>query len=336
MRLKRRFKSSIETRHNHFLCKKEKFLMYRILATLLVLFFTNCYQNTFAQTNDSTGVFEESSGETTSEEESTAVKDIFESTRIINGHSTETLRKGVLEFRVEHRFGDIAGSDGGVQNMFGFDNSSDIRLAFEYGITNDLMVGFGRSKGTGMPYRSLLDGFVKYKILEQHKKGCPIALTGIATTTYTYMKASEDLSQVSSFPEWQHRFAYVAQLAVARKFGERIALALLPTMVHRNYVGQNDVNTLFALGGALRFPITRKVGILVEYYNEFQDDDVRQENTNSMGIAVEWITFGHNFTINLTNSKGFGETQFIPYTFEQWSKGQFRLGFCVGRKFERE
>jgi len=38
----------------------------------------------------------------------------------------------------------------------------------------------------------------------------------------------------------------------------------------------------------------------------------------------------------LTNSKGFTETQFIPYTFEDWAKGQFRLGFCIGRKFERE
>jgi hypothetical protein len=67
-----------------------------------------------------------------------------------------------------------------------------------------------------------------------------------------------------------------------------------------------------------------------------QGEDVRGTNTNSLGIAFEWITFGHNFTINLTNSKGFGETQFIPYTYEKWSKGQFRLGFCIGRKFEKE
>ena len=39
----------------------------------------------------------------------------FKATRIINGHSTETLNKGELEFRVEHRFGDFAGSNGGVQ-----------------------------------------------------------------------------------------------------------------------------------------------------------------------------------------------------------------------------
>ena len=97
-------------------------------------------------------------------EDSLIVKETFQSTRIINGHSIETLRKGVLEFRVEHRFGDIGGLDGGIQNMFGFDNSSDIRIAFEYGLTDKLMIGLGRSKGTGEPYRSLIDGFAKFSL----------------------------------------------------------------------------------------------------------------------------------------------------------------------------
>jgi len=290
----------------------------------------------FSQTEDSTAVSEDSYDESTVEEDDNTVEGTFESTRIINGHSTETLRKGVLDFRVEHRFGDIAGSDGGIQTMYGLDNSSDIRLAFEYGVTDKLMIGFGRSKGTGSPYRSLLDAFVKYKILSQQKKGCPVSVTGIATTTYSYMKASMDMSQVSSFPVWQDRLAYITQLSIARKIGERLSMSVTPTLLHRNFVGQDDVNTLFALGGAVRFPISRKVGVLLEYYQVFQNDDVRKENTNSLGVAVEWVTFGHNFTINLTNSKGFVESQFIPYTFEQWSKGQFRLGFCVGRKFERE
>ncbi len=286
--------------------------------------------------SDSTAVSEVSFDEGLSEQDDNAVDGTFESTRIINGHSTETLRKGVLEFRVEHRFGDIAGSDGGVQTMYGLDNSSDIRLAFEYGITNSLMLGFGRSKGAGNPYRSLLDGFIKHKILSQQKKGFPISMTGIATLTYTYMKASPDLSLVSSFPVWQDRLAYVTQLCVSRKFGERLSIALTPSLVHRNFVGKDDVNTLFALGGALRFPVSKKVGILVEYYQVLNNGDVRKENTNSLGVAVEWVTFGHNFTINLTNSKGFVESQFISNTYEKWSKGQFRLGFCVGRKFERE
>lgn len=264
------------------------------------------------------------------------VKNTFEGTRVINGHSVETLRKGVLEFRVEHRFGDIAGSDGGVQTMFGFDNSSDIRLAFEYGITDDMMLGIGRSKGTGIPYRSLMDGFIKYKILKQRTSTCPITLTALGTSSYSYMKASTDIASVSNFPKWQYRLAYSTQLNIARKFGEKLSLCLMPTIVHRNYVRADDANTLFSLGSGLRVSLSSKMAILLEYYHVFHDNAIRTTNTNSFGIAFEWITFGHNFTINLTNSKGFGETQFIPYTFEKWDKGQFRLGFTIGRKFEKE
>lgn len=268
-------------------------------------------------------------------EDTNTITETFHSTRVINGHSIETLRKGVLEFRVEHRFGDIGGDEGGVQTLYGLDQSADIRIAFEYGITDDLMVGFGRSKGTGAPYRSLLDGFAKYKVVHQKKNGSPISIAASASGFYTYMKASEDLADVSHFPQWEHRISYVTQVHFARKFGDRLSLQVSPTLVHRNYVAQDDVNTLFALGGSLRCGITGTTALLLEYYHCFNNDDFRTENTNSLGIAFEWITFGHNFTVNLTNSRGFGETQFITYTFEDWLKGQFRLGFCIGRKFER-
>lgn len=259
----------------------------------------------------------------------------FHSTRIINGHSIETLEKGVLEFRIEHRFGDLAGSAGGVQNWFGFDNAADIRFAFEYGLTNDLMIGLGRSKGTGAPYSSLVDGFVKYKLLKQGRNQMPFSMTLLATSSLTYMKASSDVTAVQHFPKFAHRFAYAYQLNLARKFNERISVGLMPTYVHRNYVAASDVNGLFSLGGALKVGITPTVAVIFEYYQNFHDDELRTSNKNSFGVAVEWVTFGHNFTINLTNSRGFGETQFIPYTFEEWSKGQFRLGFCISRKFVR-
>ena len=263
----------------------------------------------------------------------------FGSTRIINGHSVETLGKGVFEFRIEHRFGDIAGGGGGVQTLYGFDNSTDIRFGFEYGITDKFMIGCGRSKGTaslgvnGSPYSSLLDGFVKYRLLHQNESGCPISLSLLGTTSYTYMKAISDPTSVSSFPKDVYRFAYSSQLNIARKFGKRISLSLMPTLVYRNYVASNDINALFSMGGSIRYAVNSKVGIIIEYYQNMHGTDVRQTNINSLGVAVEWITFGHNFTVNLTNSTGFGETQFIPYTFQDWSKGQFRLGFCIGRKY---
>jgi hypothetical protein len=278
------------------------------------------------------------------EPEDPYIRKTYNATRIINGHSNETLEKGVLEFRIEHRFGDMAGDNGGVQNWFGFDMASDIRFAFEYGITDRLMVGLGRNKGTGMPYRSLVDSFVKYRLLRQKKTGMPVSVTLLGVATGSYQKASADVSQVAHFPNWQHRLAYASQANIARKFGRKVSLSLMPTFVYRNYVTTDDQNALFALGGAAKFNISPRHAIIVEYYQTFAQSGKRPTDAssfgpgfrNSFGIAYEWDTFGHNFTINLTNSRGFTETQFIPYTFEDWAKGQFRFGFSISRKFSKE
>jgi hypothetical protein len=259
----------------------------------------------------------------------------FSSTRIINGHSIASLPKGTYEMRIEHRFGDFSGTNGGYQNMFGFDYLSDMRIAIEYGVNDKFMLGLGRSKGTGAPYRSLLDGFLKYKVLEQKEGSMPLSLTVISGSSFTYMKNSILQSDVSFFPKASHRLAYFTQLNLAKHFGERFSLALIPTLLHRNYVTQNDQNTLFALGSAFRLKISSRFAILAEYYHVFHNEQFRPSSfyKNSLGIALEWFTFGHNFTVNFTNSGGLGETQFIPYTTENWLKGQFRFGFCVARKF---
>lgn len=273
----------------------------------------------------------------TQEEEETFVPKTFASTRIICGHSVETVPERTLDFRIEHRFGDMFGVNGGVQNMFGFDNLADIRIALEYGITKNMMVGFGRSKGANTPYRSLLDGFLKYRVLSQGKES-PISLSAIAGASFTYMTASSDISQVSHFPKFSHRFAYFTQLNAARRFGDRVSIALMPTLVHQNYVASNNQNDVFAIGAAARVKLTSRFALITEYYHTFAAAGLRptSEFKRSLALALEWYTFGHTFTINVTNAAGIGETQFVNNTYSDWLKGQFRLGFCVARKFSWE
>lgn len=260
-------------------------------------------------------------------------REAFSSTRIINGHSAETLEAGELEFRIEHRFGDVAGDNGGAQAMFGFDNSSDIRFAFEYGLTDHMMIGLGRSKGAGNPYRSLLDGLYKYRFLSQGQNA-PISMAVLGMMTYTYMTASEEISDVSHFPKQVHRLAYATQLNMTKTFDGIASIALMPTLVHRNYVASDDQNTLFALGAGARVALTKKIGVNLEYYHVFDDSNLRPDALNSLSIAFDYSTFGHNFKIDITNSRGFGETQFIPGTVSDWSKGQFRIGFAITRSFD--
>jgi hypothetical protein len=196
------------------------------------------------------------------------------------------------------------------------------------------MIGIGRSKGTGAPYSSLVDGFTKYRFMTQEKDGKPISLAVMGSATISYQKASVDLTQVTSYPKFSHRMAYSAQLIAARKFGEHVSAQIMPTYVHRNLVDIEDVNGLFSLGGALNYKINKSYGLTVEYYQNFNPSGFRQNMKNSLGVAFEWTTNGHNFKMNFTNSRGFGETQFIPYTVSDWLDGEFRFGFSISRKFK--
>jgi hypothetical protein len=92
----------------------------------------------------------------------TLITNAFNSSYIINGHSTNTLSPGRLNFFIAHRFGTF---DQGAYNLFGLDYAS-IRYGFEYGVTNHLTVGIGRSSA-GKNY----DGFLKYKLLTQSYGG---------------------------------------------------------------------------------------------------------------------------------------------------------------------
>src|SRR6478735_1982383 len=61
----------------------------------------------------------------------------FKTTRLINGHSSENLGKGVMDVKISHRFGKI---NGGGYELYGLDNAS-ARLGVDYGISKNLMAG---------------------------------------------------------------------------------------------------------------------------------------------------------------------------------------------------
>lgn len=69
------------------------------------------------------------------------ISNAFKSTRVISGHSMEFIGKGVLDVRILHRFGTV---NSGLNNLFGLDQAN-MRFGFDYGISNNISVGAGRS-----------------------------------------------------------------------------------------------------------------------------------------------------------------------------------------------
>ena len=83
----------------------------------------------------------------------------FKGTKIINAQSNETPGAGVLQYVISHRFGSF--SNDYFYNFLGLDNAQ-IRMQLDYGITDRLNAGIGRSS-----YLKVADGFVKYRLLRQ-------------------------------------------------------------------------------------------------------------------------------------------------------------------------
>ena len=172
----------------------------------------------------------------------------FKTTRLVTGHSIENTGKGVLDFRVNHRFGAL---NAGVSTFFGLDDANT-RIGFDYGITDWLMVGFGRSS-----FMKEYDGFAKVKILRQAEgKGSPIGLSYMGAISVQSMPAP--VLPPGQEYYFSNRLYYVNQLLLARKFNKWLSLQLMPTHIHYNLVPTTpEPNDLVAIGvgGRVRYPI---------------------------------------------------------------------------------
>jgi hypothetical protein len=246
----------------------------------------------------------------------------FKTTRLINAHSIEQLMGGVLDVKISHRFGTL---NSGAYELFGLDNAS-IRLGADYGITNWLMVGIGRSS-----YEKQYDGFLKVKLLRQSKgaRSMPFSLSGFAGMYYNTLKWS-DPTRTNYYTS---RINYVFQLLLARKFSEGFSLQLSPTVTHYNLVPKTtDPNDLLSVGIGARQKLTKRISLNVEYYYQIPGYKLEgSENAFSAGFDIE--TGGHVFQLIFTNSTGIAENQYITKTNGQWQKGDIHFGFNIARVF---
>jgi len=258
----------------------------------------------------------------------------FKDTRVISTQSVETLPAGKMDFRISHRFGDLAGSNGGWETFYGLENATDILIGVDYGVTDRLTIGLNRSKGSG-PLRRLVNGTLKYKLIGQGlKNGSPLTLTLLGGASISTTKKINDPELLSSFPKTAHRMIYNAQVLFARKFSERFSLQISPGYVYRNYVAQNDENGLFNLGLAARLQLTKVFGLIMDTTVPFSDLRTSENGYYlPLGFGLEIDTGGHVFQINLTNTTGLAPTDYIPNTRSSWADGEFRLGFTISRLF---
>src|SRR5215218_6390472 len=132
-------------------------MLKKIGAVLTILMFTHLVH---AQDTSLLNLLNDSAGLN----ENTLVTGTFKATQIVNTPTVEAPAKQALQFMIMHRFGRL--NEGGYE-FFGLDNAV-IRFALDYGITDRLAVGIGRSSN-----EKVLDASFKYKLLRQKERGMP-------------------------------------------------------------------------------------------------------------------------------------------------------------------
>lgn len=245
---------------------------------------------------------------------------IFKTTRLINGHSIENLGRGMLDVKISHRFGTL---NSGAYNLFGLDLAS-MRMGIDYGITNRLMIGVGRST-----FEKQFDGFMKYRILRQStgKKYMPLSISYVGSVIYRTLEDAPSATPKNS----TDRLSFAHQILIASKLNDFTSIQVMPTLIHYNSVPlATNSNDLLSLGVGFRQRISKRVNLTGEYYYQFNKLD-GYYNSLSFGFDIE--TGGHVFQFHVSNSTGMTERTFINETNGTWKNGDIHFGFNIARTF---
>ncbi|APG60492.1 DUF5777 family beta-barrel protein [Christiangramia salexigens] len=258
------------------------------------------------------------------------VQATFKSPKLVLLQTNETQKAKNLAFWVGHRFGDIGGEFGGSHTLYGLDVATDLYLGFDYGITDDLTVGIGRSK-----YNETYNALIKYRLFWQEEDALPFSVTLFEQSSWITREA---FSQ-NEFPEEFDRISHFFQAILARKFNSGLSFMLNPGFLIRPEAQVEDFrdsDNLFVLGIGGRLKIFKRISIIADYTlvnGLSRSNDLQTDYFNPLGIGLEFETGGHVFSLNFQNSQHIIANNFIPNTTKSWSDGGVRFGFAISRNF---
>lgn len=249
----------------------------------------------------------------------------------ISSPSAVAVKKGLLDFRIYHLFGDIAGENGGIDNFYGYDNARDIKFSFDYGVTKNFSIGIARSKGAYTRTKNfILNAKYSHTLLNNlGAKGDGMLLASFYTdATSTTQMASIDSTSETFFPDFTSRLSYNS-IGVLQYQNSRWDIMLSGIYNHRNFVAANQDNGTFGIITGAKFALTQVIRIGADVILPLTND-VRPGLT----FDFEFDTGGHVFQLYLSQYSGITPDQNLLYGFESIADGEFRFGFMISRPFK--
>ncbi len=251
------------------------------------------------------------------------IEEVFWAPNVVLGASVYQLPQSNLNLTIMHAFG-IATN--GVEDLFGLDGAANIRFGADYGVTDRLSIGVGRSR-----FDKLYDVRAKAKLLRQTKDG--------AVPVEVALKGDVGITTVENGFDLADRLNYFGALLLARKVSERISVQVTPMVSHFNTVfierrGERVVeeeNTHLAVGLAGRLVLSRRLALQAEYLPVFGARSDDTADAFSLGLDIE--TGGHVFQLFFTTSQWLTEQHVVARNADRFFAGDFRFGFNVNRVF---
>lgn len=282
--------------------------MNKSLSLLLILIFSA--QTAFAQMERRRTITDEP-------------EEVFLTMSLITMATSSNLERNNMNSTIMHNFGLISG---GIDDFWGLDNGAAVRLGIDYGITDKLSVGIGRTSR-----EDNVDIRFKYTVLNQMKSGktpVEVAIKGDIGIN-TQKESRFDFT-------FQERLNSFASVMVARKFNDSFSFQVAPMISHFSTVvieteGQQTEHTHMGSGFGGEIRLNNHHSFSFEYYLVFGDRTAGTKNPAALSWQVD--TGGHVFQMFIMSGTWFTEQHLLARTRTDFFAPDFRIGFNVNRVF---
>ncbi|MEX2600557.1 MAG: DUF5777 family beta-barrel protein [Balneolaceae bacterium] len=249
----------------------------------------------------------------------------FLAPRNINIQTVEGLARGELHLSILHNFGEVST---GIENFWGLDSGANVRISLEYGFSDHVSLGIGRTR-----VNKFVDLTGRIALLKQTKSNSvPVSISilpslGINTTNYQFLQQNYT---------FQDRLAYAVSLPVAHKFNEKLSLQISPMAAYFSRTGpelniadpENDFWYSAAFAG--RYLVSNRTAVTFQYLPPLSD---AEDLTYNFAIGIDIDTGGHVFQIFFSTSPALNDHYLIASPNGSFPDREFRLGFNVNRLF---
>ena len=265
------------------------------------------------------------------------VRDPWACNIVVDDQTTLTPNKGNLEFVIQHRF---TGLGNGAKDLYGLYGASDIQLGFNYGLTKNLMIGFGTEKDK--KYQEFL---IKWKLLEQNRGGSiPVSISLFGNACINGLETSYFGNNFKNID----RLSYFGQVIVSRKLCDAFSFQVAGSYSHINKVdaiknplsvNNNSLyhNDAFGISAAARVKVYHELDVMAEYDQGLYTGNIgiqQLEPKPNVAFGFEKSTSTHTFQLFVSTFRGIIPQQnFIENQADFRYISQLMLGFNITIRF---